>query len=397
MTRSLSASLLIACVLGPLAGCDTAPAAKSAPAATLSGAIPEADLATVTLSPQAVSRLGIETSALDSSNVAPSLSVGGEVVVPPGRALVITAPVAGVVYAPTNGALPIGGARVTAGQPLMQLVSLPADPARIQQDVSVARARLTQATQEAERVADLFKDGLISARDQQRAQADLAAAKAAFDLASAQQSAARGDTRGASGALSSAINALVVTAPQSGIIRSISVGEGQSVAAGAPLTEVVRLDRLWVRVPVYATDAARVDRRTYATVQALGSDRDALTTRAMPIAAPPSADPMASTVDVFYELQDGAFRPGERVSVSLPLGSREELALVAPLAAIVRDMHGGAWVYEQMDSVTFARRRVDVLRVIGDRAVLGRGPVVGTRVVTAGAAELFGTEFGTGK
>ena len=30
-------------------------------------------------------------------------------------------------------------------------------------------------------------------------------------------------------------------------------------------------------------------------------------------------------------------------------------------------------------------------------AVLARGPAVGAKVVTAGAAEIFGTEFGTGK
>ena len=35
--------------------------------------------------------------------------------------------------------------------------------------------------------------------------------------------------------------------------------------------------------------------------------------------------------------------------------------------------------------------------VMEDQAVLSRGPAVGTEVVSAGAAELFGTEFGVGK
>jgi len=38
---------------------------------------------------------------------------------------------------------------------------------------------------------------------------------------------------------------------------------------------------------------------------------------------------------------------------------------------------------------------VEVSRIAGDRASLARGPAPGARVVTAGAAELFGTEFGT--
>jgi hypothetical protein len=45
----------------------------------------------------------------------------------------------------------------------------------------------------------------------------------------------------------------------------------------------------------------------------------------------------------------------------------------------------------------FVRRRIEVEDVIGAVAVLSRGPKPGTRVVVAGAAELFGTEFGPGK
>jgi hypothetical protein len=119
--------------------------------------------------------------------------------------------------------------------------------------------------------------------------------------------------------------------------------------------------------------------------------------RALPVAAPPSADPASASVDLFYELPGGMLRPGERVGVTLPLSTNAERALVVPLSAIVRDMSGGAWVYEQTDSVKFARRRVELARVVGSRAVLARGPRKGTRVVTAGAAELFGTEFGAGK
>ena len=87
--------------------------------------------------------------------------------------------------------------------------------------------------------------------------------------------------------------------------------------------------------------------------------------------------------------------------MTLPLvgsaGSGAARALVVPLTAIVRDMSGGAWLYVQADSLTFTRRRVEVARVAGGRAVLAAGPPLGTRVVTAGSVELFGTEFGAGK
>lgn len=213
--------------------------------------------------------------------------------------------------------------------------------------------------------------------------------------------------------------ALTISAPGSGVVRLLNVGPGQAVASGAVLAEVVRLDRLWVRVPLYAGDAAAVVRGTPVTVATLG-DAGA-TYRATPVPAPPSADPLAASVDLFYQLAATpartaagtaagapALRPGERVTVTLPLGTAGsadnralDRALVVPLDAIVRDLHGGSWVYVQADTLRFERRRVEVARVAGEgaqaRAVLASGPPRGVRVVTAGVAELFGTEFGTGK
>jgi multidrug efflux pump subunit AcrA (membrane-fusion protein) len=104
-------------------------------------------------------------------------------------------------------------------------------------------------------------------------------------------------------------------------------------------------------------------------------------------------------VDVFYELENDAgrtLRPGERVSVTVFLRGEEE-SLVVPWAAVVIDIHGGAWVYESLGKGRYQRRRVEVRQVDGDSAVLHSGPRPGTLVVTAGAAELFGTELGFSK
>jgi hypothetical protein len=80
----------------------------------------------------------------------------------------------------------------------------------------------------------------------------------------------------------------------------------------------------------------------------------------------------------------------------VPLTS-EAQSLVAPRAALLHDAYGGSWVYEARDARVFVRRRVSVVDLVDDVAVLDEGPPPGTRVVTAGAAELFGTEFGAGK
>ena len=71
-------------------------------------------------------------------------------------------------------------------------------------------------------------------------------------------------------------------------------------------------------------------------------------------------------------------------------------ALRIPWSAVVQDVSGGSWVYVETARATFVRTRVAVERVDGDMAVLAHGPAIGTAVVVAGAAELFGTEFGVG-
>ena len=88
-------------------------------------------------------------------------------------------------------------------------------------------------------------------------------------------------------------------------------------------------------------------------------------------------------------------RPGERVLVELPLKSNTR-GLVVPEAAVLYDIHGATWVYEDLGSNAYARRRIEVARHAGDRAVMSRGISEGAKVVTAGAPELFGTEFGAG-
>ena len=102
--------------------------------------------------------------------------------------------------------------------------------------------------------------------------------------------------------------------------------------------------------------------------------------------------------DLFYELdnKDGALRIGERVGVILPLRGEAE-GLVVPRSALFLDYNGGEWVYEVVGEHAYARRRVEVDRILGNAAALTRGPGPGAKVVTTGVAELAGAEFGYAK
>jgi len=115
------------------------------------------------------------------------------------------------------------------------------------------------------------------------------------------------------------------------------------------------------------------------------------------VMAPLTGDPGAASIDLFFALKSAGtlLRPGERVLVELSL-KKSEQGLVVPASAVLYDIHGDTWVYEDLGSNAYARRRIQVARHAGDRAVVTRGITEGTKVVTDGAAELFGTEFGAG-
>jgi multidrug efflux pump subunit AcrA (membrane-fusion protein) len=267
----------------------------------------------------------------------------------------------------------------------MRLYPLPASS-----DLTSAAVRLDTARKRAARAEQLLKDEAGSQRSVEEAQAELA-------MAEAQSAAVR--PRLASGARK---GALAVESPQKGMLRDVFVGPGQSVAAGAPLFQVETTGALWVRVPVYVGDLGGVQVGQAVEVQPLGAAAATGVQSAVPVAAPPSANAEAASSDLIFKLDnvEGKFRPGQRVRVALPLVGSEE-GLVIPWSAVVHDIHGGTWVYERSAPRVYRRVRVEVKHLAGGDAealaVLGRGPPPGVLVVSVGAAELFGTEFGIGK
>jgi hypothetical protein len=150
-----------------------------------------------------------------------------------------------------------------------------------------------------------------------------------------------------------------------------------------------------VRVPVFAGDVEQINTAQPVSVSRLGGTQ--APTLARPVTAPLKADPSSASVDLYYELPAAGLdlRPGERVMAEVALVGTQQ-GLVVPETSILYDIHGDAWVYEDLGSAAYARRRVQIARHAGNRAVIARGINEGAKIVTAGAAELFGTEFGAG-
>lgn len=397
---------------------DDKPKAATGPA-TVENRVKEADLTTIKLTPEAERRLGIELAAVERKMIAQSQRFPGEALIPPGRTILLSAPVAGLVTLPAASASPPSvGQRVERGGPLLRLLPgesrdgrtfVPADRislARAKADLTATRieveGQLKQARVRAEAAEVKLKRADQLRQEGAGAQRAYDEARAEFDLAVTQREASqeRVETLGKIlAALESGEQAAItIEAPLDGYIRILHAAVGQVVAGGAPLVEIVAFDPIWVRVPVYVGDVSAFEAVGSAKIRGLADGPQAPAREARRVPVPGAADARAATVDLYFELANPSaeLRPGQRVSVELPAATAAE-NLVVPYAAVLFDIYGGTWVYENVGPRQYARKRVAIREVVGDLAVLGRGLQPGAKIVTAGAAELFGTEFGAGK
>ena len=83
----------------------------------------------------------------------------------------------------------------------------------------------------------------------------------------------------------------------------------------------------------------------------------------------------------------------EQVSLRTAKVVKTRRGTVAPYAALIYDSQGLAWVYTNPEPLTFRRAQVVVDRVVDNQVWIKDGPPPGTRVVTVGAAEVYGAEL----
>jgi hypothetical protein len=86
----------------------------------------------------------------------------------------------------------------------------------------------------------------------------------------------------------------------------------------------------------------------------------------------------------------------EHVGIETAPVEKRGSMLVVPYDAVYIDADGGFWVYTNPEPLVFVRAPIEIARESSTRAFLAAGPPAGTRVVTVGVPELYGseTEFG---
>jgi hypothetical protein len=195
-------------------------------------------------------------------------------------------------------------------------------------------------------------------------------------------------------------------------IQTVPLTEEQVLRTRAVGGEVVTVPEakggpVWARVSMSESDFHEVNRDLPTLVLALDSDEEE--DRGWPAEPdegphfddPEDADlPWEDLVEELYYRIDSpehGLEVGQAVLVELPLAAQETLRKVVPYQAVLYGVHGETWVYSELEPLVYVRLPIVVDYIEGDLAYLSEGPVVGTAVVTVGAAELLGTETGVSK
>jgi len=244
--RSLPLSLFLLLMgIGCRQAAVTSGKAKVPPAKVSNGGVKEADLATITLSEDAERRLGVETVAAQAASGGRTGTWAGEVVIPPGQAIVVSAPVAGTVSFARQGSPPAPGAGLKRNEVFLHLKPLLAVErdlrVSLESEARAAETRVDAARTRFERAERMLKEQTGSAKAKEAAEEELTLAQTA--LAAARARLQRLDQT----PLDSGVRAAIAV-PKDGLLKTVHVAEGQMVASGAPLFELEQLETLWIRV-----------------------------------------------------------------------------------------------------------------------------------------------------
>jgi cobalt-zinc-cadmium efflux system membrane fusion protein len=365
--------------------------------AEVTNQVKEYTLTTIRLTEEAENRLGIETKSAELKNLPRTITLGGEVMAPPGQQVKVTAPIAGMVTQTASGYFPAAGSIIQMNQAVMRIILIPPeiDIISVSEDVRVKQMEYEVALAELKRAEKLLENKAISDKVFESTKARFARAEASLKAARGRLNLYQGKEIASA---SENLSTFIIESPISGVIQNIDVTPGQLIASSVPLFEVSPRKRFWIRVPVYSGDLATIDTGGKAYISTMGNGKASVLLQADPIKGPLLSNASTASSYLYYEIDncDGILRSGQKVIATITLRSAGT-NVVVPYSSIIYDIQGGTWVYVNSEPLVYTRTRVELDHVSDSLAILNRGVSPGDEIVFAGAAELFGTEFGVGK
>ena len=277
--------------------------------------------------------------------------------------------------------------RAAAASLSLENARLEADRRTASGELEAARVRLDLATKEAARAQRLYERKAFSERQMQAAEADLKAAKAAYDAAAKRLEAlSASPTRTAGGGVGSANASYTIRAPLSGYVTKVNKSIGEQVQPGEAILEISNLDTVWVEAPIFERDLSRLGGGAGAVFTTAAYPDQEFRGTVLDIGAVINEGTRAASV-VFQVPNGGrALRIGMQANVRLDAGE-SVTAMMIPASAVL-DNEGKKIVYVLLSGEEFQRREVTLGDAYGDKVAVLSGLEKGERVVTQGAYQI---------
>jgi len=172
----------------------------------------------------------------------------------------------------------------------------------------------------------------------------------------------------------------ILRAPISGVVQTLDLRVGMSLAAGQTLLRIGGLDSVWLEVAVPEALAGNVRVGDRADVHL--ADRG-VSVEGRVSALLPSLSDATRTLRVRVELanRDGRLRPGQSAQVTLSATAKGE-ALAVPTEAVIRT--GKRAVVMLAEQGSFRPMEVTLGQEVGDRTVITGGLTEGQQIVASG-------------
>lgn len=291
----------------------------------------------------------------------------------PARVANVLAPLTGRVVA-----LKVGlGERVKQGQVLAIIAS--GDLSQAYADDDKARDAFNLASKALERARGVQQAGGAAAKD-------LEATQSAFNQAQAEATRAHARLSALNGAAADRSRALVLAAPQTGVVTSISVAKGAQVNdPAAVLMTVTNLDRVFVTANVPEGDIGKASVGRRAEIVLTVDPDHPLQGEITEVNAFVDADTRRQKVRIALPNGDGRLLPNMYATVRLPTTSAAELTV--PQSALLMN-NDSISVLVEVRPWVFQRRAVRIGDETDKAASVVSGLSAGDRVVTRGGVLL---------
>lgn len=321
---------------------------------------------------------GIEVTRVQAEAGTAQTMLPGTVAVPPQQLRIVAAPAAGLV----ESVLVAPNEPVKAGQPIARLRST--DLLEAQRTYLQALSAEELARQRLRRDEQMFRERIIAERRLLTTRADYEFARttlqereqmlALLGMAEPDIHALRESRKMAA--------ALVVTAPEDGVVLETKTSAGERVAASAPLFSIARLKPLWVNLQVPLPQAVMIEPGTRMSVPGTPAQGEV-------VRLGRSVDPATQSVTAVVEVSDGAetLRPGQVVTATVALRPNGTPQWRVPAGAVVRHA-GRSWVFVRT-AEGFRAKPVTVIAETANATSIRAGLAPDDQVATRGILTLL--------